>query len=149
MFKRLGLIVLVGSALLVPPYLSAHAQGQGQRFEEAFKNADKDSDGSLSRDEAEALPGLAKDFDTIDADKSGTVTRDEIRASAVERAKAKGEASFKAADKDGNGALSREEAEALPKIAQNFDVIDADGSGTITEQEIKDSMKKRRARRQQ
>ena len=40
---------------------------------------------------------------------------------------------FVAADKNGDGQLSREEAKAgMPRVSQNFDVIDADGKGFVT-----------------
>jgi Ca2+-binding EF-hand superfamily protein len=48
------------------------------RMEGRFRKADTDSDGSLTRDEAKAMPRVAKNFDVIDADKSGTVTEKEI-----------------------------------------------------------------------
>ncbi len=46
-----------------------------------FKVADKDNDGSLTRDEAKAMPRVAKNFDAIDADKSGTVTEKKFTTS--------------------------------------------------------------------
>ena len=44
----------------------------------AFKKADKDNDGTLDRNEAKAMPEVAKNFDAIDADKDGTVSLDEV-----------------------------------------------------------------------
>lgn len=44
----------------------------------AFKKADKDIDGTLDKEEAKAMPHVAKNFDAIDADKDGTVSLDEI-----------------------------------------------------------------------
>jgi EF hand len=44
----------------------------------AFKKADKDNDGTLDRNEAKAMPQVAKNFDAIDADKDGTVSLDEV-----------------------------------------------------------------------
>ena len=44
----------------------------------AFKKADKDNDGTLDREEAKAMPKVAKNFDAIDVDKDGTVSLDEI-----------------------------------------------------------------------
>jgi Ca2+-binding EF-hand superfamily protein len=49
-----------------------------KRAAERFKAADTDNDGSLTREEAKAMPNVAKNFDAIDADKSGTVTGKEI-----------------------------------------------------------------------
>ena len=54
----------------------------GKAKEEAaahFKQADKNNDGKLSREEAKAMPHVEKNFDAIDADKDGQVTPDEIR----------------------------------------------------------------------
>ena len=44
----------------------------------AFKKADKDNDGTLDREEAKAMPQVAKNFDAIDTDKDGTVSLEEI-----------------------------------------------------------------------
>lgn len=52
---------------------SAHAKALAR-----FKKADKDGDGSLTREEAKALPRVSKNFDAIDADHDGTVTEEEI-----------------------------------------------------------------------
>lgn len=52
-----------------------HAKGS-----RAFTKADKDNDGTLTKDEAKAAPHISKHFDEIDADKDGTVDRDEVHA---------------------------------------------------------------------
>lgn len=44
---------------------------------------------------------------------------------------------FKAADTNGDGKLSRDEAKAMPKIAEHFDKIDADKDGFVTPQELR------------
>jgi Ca2+-binding EF-hand superfamily protein len=43
-----------------------------------FAAADKDADGTLTKDEAKKLKKVYKNFDAIDADKDGTVSRDEV-----------------------------------------------------------------------
>ena len=43
---------------------------------------------------------------------------------------------FVKADTDGDGALSREEAKAMPRVSSHFDDIDADHDGRVTLQEI-------------
>ena len=53
----------------------------------------------------------------------------------------KGDAAFKKADKDNDGTLDRKEAKAMPKIAKNFDAIDADKDGTVSLEEIHTYMK--------
>jgi Ca2+-binding EF-hand superfamily protein len=51
------------------------------KLDEQFKSADKDGDGSLSKDEAtQSMPRLARHFDAIDANKDGLVSRDELAA---------------------------------------------------------------------
>jgi Ca2+-binding EF-hand superfamily protein len=48
------------------------------------------------------------------------------------------ESRFKAADKDGDGKLTLEEAKAgMPRVARGFDKIDTDKKGYITLDEIK------------
>lgn len=51
------------------------------------------------------------------------------------------EARFKAADKDGDGHLTRQEAEAgMPRVAKNFALIDKTGKGFVTLDEIKQAL---------
>ena len=73
-------IALAAAVALFVPHLAISAEEHGSRMEARFKAADKDDDGSLTREEAKALPRVAKNFDAIDTDKSGTVTLKEIRA---------------------------------------------------------------------
>ncbi len=53
-------------------------KGMHEKGEAAFKKADKDADGTLDKEEAKAMPRVAKNFDAIDTDKDGTVSLDEI-----------------------------------------------------------------------
>ena len=52
---------------------------------------------------------------------------------------------FQAADKDGDHALTREEAEAgqMTGIAEHFEEIDADKDGKVTQKEFRDYLKRR------
>lgn len=132
------------------PHLVASAEEHGSRMEAHFKAADKDNDGSLTREEAKSMPRVTKNFDVIDADKSGTVTLAELQATTRKMAKEmheRGAERFKAADRNGDGMLDREEAKTMPRVAQNFDAIDADKSGTVAEKEIHDYMKAHRQQR--
>jgi Ca2+-binding EF-hand superfamily protein len=143
-----ALTVCILCALSLPA--AALAAEHGRKLEQAFKQADHDNDGSLDREEAKTLPRVAKNFDRIDADKSGTITLDEIRTSAhtaAQKMRAQHEAKFAAADKDHDGTLDPEEAKALPRVAKSFDAIDADKSGTVSEEEIRDYAKAHRGGR--
>lgn len=53
---------------------------------EIFIAADSNADGKLSRDDAQTMPHVAKQFDAIDTNHESFITRDELRA---ERARMK------------------------------------------------------------
>lgn len=51
------------------------------------------------------------------------------------------ESKFAAADKDGDGKLTPEEAKAgMPRVSKNFSKIDAGGKGFVTVEDIKAAM---------
>jgi Ca2+-binding EF-hand superfamily protein len=139
------------SLLLLPAFALAESTDKTgerkQQLEEQFKKADKDNDGTLTKEEAKAMPHVAKHFKEIDTDKDGTVSMDEIRAfmkSHKDDAHEHGKESFKKADKDNDGTLTREEAKAMPNVYKNFDAIDTDKDGTVTLEEIHNFMKAKR-----
>jgi Ca2+-binding EF-hand superfamily protein len=104
--------------------------------------ADANRDGVISREEAQSIPRLAGQFDTADANKDGKIDTAEMeayRATVRTEARARVQARWKAADKNGDGALSREEAQAsMPRLAGNFDKFDANGDGRIEPGELHD-----------
>lgn len=114
---------------------------QHDKLEATFKKADKDNDGTLDKEEAKAMPRVAKHFDAIDADKDGTVSLDEVKASMKKTMHEKGKAAFGKADKDSDGTLDKEEAKAMPRVSKNFDAIDTDKDGTVSMEEIHTFMK--------
>lgn len=58
---------------------------------------------------------------------------------------AKFEERFRAADKDGDGALTKEEAKAagLDRIVDHFEQIDANKDGKVTIDELRDALRSR------
>lgn len=154
MYTKMAVTTLIASAAVLAPFFSVHAeQERGTRLEAAFKKADGDSDGKLTRDEARSMRRVAKNFDAIDADKDGGVTLDEIRAGMMHKDKMhagemhggegmhdRGMDRFKAADKDSDGRLTRDEAKSMPQVAKNFDAMDADKDGGVSLDEIRASM---------
>jgi Ca2+-binding EF-hand superfamily protein len=131
---------------------SSFADDHAARLDAAFKAADKDNDGTLTKDEAKAMPRVAKNFDAIDTDHDGTVSMDEIKA-AMKQARQtmheKGKAAFANADVDHDGTLDKEEAKAMPRVAKNFNAIDTDHDGTVSMAEIHAFMKAQHKNMQQ
>ena len=142
----------------------ARCREQGlARMNERFSKADADGNGALSRLEAEkSMPRLARQFDAVDANRDGHVTREEIMAwrtqkrreacrGAPEQCVAEMQARlterFRRADTDGNGALSRLEAEkSMPRLARRFDALDANRDGHVTLEEVLAARRARAAR---
>jgi len=150
---------LIAALLLAPAIALAATAGKNARLAEQFRRADSDGNGMLSRAEAErAAPLLARQFDAIDADRDGQISPEEIRAfrragrserrAQGTQAGAKFEHYFARADTDGDGALSRAEAErGLPRVAKKFERIDRDGDGRLTREEMRAWLAARRAAR--
>jgi len=112
---------------------------------ERIKAADKNGDGFISREEAQAsLPKVHENFDKMDLNRDGFISKEEFqkagearRAAMQAEHKAEMERRFAAADKDGNGRISREEAKAsMPRVAERFDALDTDKDGQLTRDEL-------------
>jgi hypothetical protein len=148
---------LIAALLLAPAIALAATTGNNARLAGQFRRADADGNGMLSRAEAErAAPLLAKQFDAIDANRDGQISPEEIRAfrragrgsARGAQAGAKFELYFARADSDGDGALSRAEAErGLRRVAKKFEHIDRDGDGRLTREEMQAWLAARRAAR--
>jgi Ca2+-binding EF-hand superfamily protein len=153
--------ILIAALLFVAGPGCAFGAGKRATLGEEFKAADADRNDLLSRAEAErTAPRLAKAFDAIDANRDGQIGPEEIRvwrrtAKGERRAKTVGadtqvkfDRHFSRADTDGDGTLSRAEAEqGLPRVAAKFDRIDKDGNGRVTREEMRAWLDARRAAR--
>ncbi len=112
---------------------------------ERLKAADTDGNGLISREEAKALPMIAKHFDEIDTNQDGQISPEELRAFHQKmRAQHDQEREqrfaehFKKLDTDGDGRISLAEAQAnAPRLAQRFQQIDTNGDGFISPDELK------------
>ena len=68
----------------------------------------------------------------------------------MQQMKAKAEAWWKKVDADGDGKISRDEANAnAPHLAKNFDKIDTDHDGTISREELRAAHQAMRERRRE
>ena len=137
--KTAALLAAMGFACAATLAAAAPGAGEGHDPMMRFKQADTNGDGMISRDEAKALPRIAKHFDEIDANHDGQITADELRAYHQKMhadREAKAGAHFKKLDTDGDGRISRAEAQASPRLAQHFDEIDANKDGFITPDEL-------------
>ena len=108
------------------------------QFAQRFKQADSNGNGAIDRAEAEkSLPRLARHFDQVDANKDGQVTAEELAAARKQFDRGHFAQRFRQADTDGDGAITRAEAEkALPHLARQFDRVDANHDGRVTIAEI-------------
>jgi hypothetical protein len=87
---------------------------------------------------AALLPALAGAQST-DAGTGGGTT-----GGGKEKMRERFEARFNKADANGDGKLSKAEAAAMPRVAKNFDAIDADHDSFVTKAEIGQAMMARR-----
>jgi Ca2+-binding EF-hand superfamily protein len=158
MFKR----TLIAVLFLVPALGFAAdntTSPKGER-DSHFRKADADGNGTLSRAEVEkSMPRLAKHFDQIDTNKDGQLSHDEMKAAKknhkhahkkgnkVDR-QAKAAERFKHADANGDGKISRAEAEKnAPRLVKKFDAIDANKDGQLTQEELRAYRETRHSRK--
>ena len=101
---------------------------------------DVNNDGFVTREEAKDYPMLSAQFEVADANKDGkldTAEMDAHRNAMRAGGRAKAQERWKAADTDGDGAISRKEAEtSMPGVAERFKKFDVDGDGKIERAEM-------------
>jgi len=141
------LIALLGCIALAPLAATAGepAPPPPPGAAERWAAHDTDGDGAISLAEAQAnAPRLAENFAKFDTDGDGKITRTEmhaVRSATREERQARAEERYRAADTNGDGAIDLAEAQAgMPRAAQKFGDIDADGNGQLTREEMRTYM---------
>jgi hypothetical protein len=140
-----ALVTLAPAALLAadpattaPPAGRPHGEGRW------FSQLDTNHDGAVSKEEASASAQGRVDnmFARLDSNHDGLITQEEVRAAADARRaemKERAAARFKAADQNGDGFLSKDEATALPMLARHFEAVDTNKDGMLSPEEIEAS----------
>ena len=98
-----------------------------------FAQMDTNGDSFLTKDEVQGRV-LAR-FDELDTDNSGTLSSDELSALKKGRAGKNGKrATFAEMDKNGDGALAKDEV--WGRLSVHFDQLDTDKNGTLSSDEL-------------
>ena len=86
--RRIAALTLASFAIGAPGLVQAQSPGPSTQqpsaadkaAADAFKRADSNHDGKLSREEAARLPAIAAKFDELDKDKDGLLSLEEFMA---------------------------------------------------------------------
>ena len=119
----------------------ASSQPPGARPDKpGYQSLDINADGLITLDEAQTHPRFAARFSEIDSNRDGQLDQPEMnthREKMRAEMQSRGEERWKAADKDGDGVISRDEAASMPRMAERFDQLDANTDGRVSREEMR------------
>jgi len=152
----------VGAALVAGAFVTAPAIAEDNaygRSEQGFYRLDTGHDGNIDKTEAQAWPWLQQNFDRFDHDRDGKLGKDEF-AEAVNAARTAGGDAFPGAgatrdpsrafdnlDKNHDGSIDPTEAQAWPRLQQNFSQYDTNHDGKLGKDEFTAAVNAERAAR--
>lgn len=132
----LSAVAITGTATL--------AKGFGDRGPISFQQLDTNGDGQITKEEMEAH--RTQMFTSADANGDGKLSVEEMQAEAQKKANERVSDMFARHDANKDGFLTSDELPKPRRADKMFDRIDADGNGSLSEQEFanaKDGMGRR------
>jgi Ca2+-binding EF-hand superfamily protein len=96
---------------------------------------DTNGDGAIDRSEAGKAPKLAERFDQLDRNRDGRIGPEERPQRGGQGGRGGKGDRMAALDTNGDGAIDRNEAAKVPRMAEHFDRLDANKDGRISAEE--------------
>jgi Ca2+-binding EF-hand superfamily protein len=138
-----GATVALAQAAADPGAGGERQRHRSERAEAAFNETDSNHDGRLSQSEWQAaqLRKSSEKFQKLDLDRDGKLSREEMESARASHHGGRGGAMrehLRALDTDGDEQLSRAEiGTQAPRLAQDFDRIDANADGKLSREEMR------------
>lgn len=137
-------LLLIGAPVLAAGQ-SSGASGydsgmSGQSAIPSFNTLDQDADGVVSQSEAQMDPTVSQNFSIADTDQDQNLSQSEF--SALEQQMQTGAAGaetlpeFSSLDLNGDGQISKDEAQTISSLNENFDSADTDADGNLNQSEF-------------
>lgn len=156
MKKALVVFALLAAAGVAAAQSAGDAPEARRMRGDLFAERDSNKDGKISLAEWQQADQARQKqlFERLDADRDGSLTQEEVRKQREQRRQQmqerrgqrhEGMKKLQELDSDGDQALSRAEiGDQLPKLAENFDRLDADRDGKLTREEMRAGRSKMR-----
>ena len=116
----------------------ADEQSYQQRLQQLFQRLDQNRDQRLDRSEVMGQPYLQRHFERLDQQKRGYLTPADLRAPAgsTKSGSERAQRFLRQADRNGDGTISRQEAEPYPWLQRRFDDADHNADGNLNGEEL-------------